>query len=246
MQMRLYLKYKKLMRGIEQPELDGFSSTCMADIIRRHRPGLALMHLTAFDSLGHRYGEEREDEALKVLDESFGRILDALGENARVILFSDHAQLSTHTSIIANDLLFNMGLIGKDNQGEYRAGESGSFIECSGGSAFFHAGTLNNTEKEKVKEAIAKNEGFKRWLKDDEMAEAGMDTDDIAAGFCAKEGYEYADYPRDEKAQHGYPLDYPGYKVFYALEGPGIKAETIKGGSLLDIAPLAKKILGIQ
>ena len=67
-----------------------------------------------------------------------------------------------------------------------------------------------------------------------------------AFGFCAEAGYCYAAFPRGHKAEHGYPADMPGYSVFYMARGFGLAPGVADGkGSLLDIAPLAAKKLGI-
>jgi hypothetical protein len=215
----------------------------MADILRDHRPGLALMHFTAYDSLCHQYGEDFGilDKALAVMDEELGRLLEAAGEEAAVILFSDHAQLSVEHTVLPNDILVDMGLLARDEAGAYRPGESGCFIECCGGAAFLHPGKLENIDP--LRRALEKSPGFGRWLREDEMRACGRG--ERPAGFSPLPGYQYEAYNTGEKGQHGYPTDYEDYKVFYALRSPSIcRGRQLKGGSLLDLAPLALRLLG--
>jgi hypothetical protein len=242
-QFCLWLRHRHLLEGIAQPARDRFAAACMADILRRHRPGLALMHFTAYDGLCHRHGEDFSvlDRALSVMDEELGKLLAAVGEETAVILFSDHAQLPAENTVLPNDILVEMGLLIRDGAGAYRSGESGCFIECCGGAAFIHPGKLENIEA--LRRKLEGSPGFNRWLREDEMCACGRG--DLPAGFCPLPHYQYEAYGAGEKGQHGYPLDYEGYKVFYAVRGPGIPGgRRLEGGSLLDIAPLALRFLG--
>ncbi|MDR2158725.1 MAG: ectonucleotide pyrophosphatase/phosphodiesterase [Treponema sp.] len=252
MQLRLWLRYRGLFDGIRQPALDRFALACMADILRRRRPKLALMHLAAYDSLCHLHGEDfdRLDGALDVLDEGLGVLLDAFGagDDTAVILFSDHAQLPVEKTIQPNGVLLEMGLLRRDGEGAFHPGESGCFIECCGGSAFFHPGTLPESEGGRAAMAVIRRRlegipGFHRWLGGDEMNECGRG--ELPFGFCALPGWACGEYDHGEKAQHGYPADYGGYRVFYAVRGRTVpRGKTLRGGSLLDIAPLALRLLG--
>jgi hypothetical protein len=244
MQLSLFLKHKHLMRGVQQPERDVFAAACMADILRTKAPDLALMHLTCYDSLCHEHGEDFDklEPALRVLDDSLAALIDAAGPQAAVIVFSDHAQLPVSVSLTLNDLLVDVGLLRKES-GLYRAGPSGCFIECCGGSAFLHAGSLTQGQIDDVRCLVEGSSGFNRFLSSDEMALCGRST--LPFGFCAAPGFQYTPCPHNEKAQHGYPLDYPDYKVFYSVRGPDVApGATLQGGSLLDIAPIALRLLG--
>jgi hypothetical protein len=254
MQLRLWLRYGNLFQGIRQPALDRFALACMTDMLRRHRPKLALMHLTAYDSLCHIHGEDfnKLDAALEVLDGGLGALLDAFeaggsGDTA-AILFSDHAQLPAETTVRPNSILLEMGLLRRDAEGAFHTGESGCFIECCGGSAFFHPGKLSENEEGRAAMAVIRRRleetpGFNRRLDEDEMNECGRG--DLPFGFCVLPGYTCDEYGHGEKAQHGYPAGYDGYRVFYAVRGGTVpKGKTLRGGSLLDIAPLALRLLG--
>jgi len=70
--------------------------------------------------------------------------------------------------------------------------------------------------------------------------------DNAAFGFCSQEGYSYDPFSSDHKAQHGFTLDMTDYNVFYMARGFGLTPGSVTtGGSLLDIAPLAAKRLGV-
>jgi hypothetical protein len=252
LQLSLFARYHRLLMGIAQPELDRFVTSCAAAILREKRPGLTLVHFTAYDTLCHAGGETAEvvDRAFSALDENLGVLLDAAGDDTAVIVFSDHAQIDVHTVLTPNDLLVNAGLLRKDRTG-YRLGgnsgngDTGAFFECAGGSAFLHGSGLASQTVEDARGIVMRSEGFNRFLTEDEMRECGHDR--LPFGFCAKRGYCYENYPKALKSQHGYPLDYERYAVFYLVRrkddnGMNIIEEK-NGGSLLDIAPLAKEIL---
>jgi hypothetical protein len=256
-QLDLWFRYRRLLDGISQPSLDRFTAACMADILRRRKPDLALVHFTAYDTLCHHYGEDFDklEPTLRVLDDGLGLLLDVLEEGGRdagdsgVILFADHAQLPLIKTILPNDILTDMGLLRKDRQGDYMPGKTGCFIECCGGSAFIHPGNLRDSgdSMTALRKHIEESPGFNRWLTHEEMETCGRGN--LPGGFCALPGWAYEAYDQGEKAQHGYPADYEDYRVFYALRGPSVglavpQGKTVDGGSLLDIAPLALRLLG--
>ncbi|MDR1785694.1 MAG: ectonucleotide pyrophosphatase/phosphodiesterase [Spirochaetaceae bacterium] len=244
-QFRLWRKYGRLLSGIKQPNLDRFSAACMSDLLRRNRPDLALVHLTAYDSLCHFFGPGTEEAhaALKVLDAALSSLLNAAGPEYDVILFSDHGQFPLSHEILPNDMLLEMGLLNKDDGGSYILQEEGCFFECCGGAAFFHGGSLGLEKIDVIRRELQGSPGFNRFLTPEELTEAGRERS--AFGCCAAEGFSYEVYPEGHKGQHGYPADYPNYGVFYAVRSAGArKGQVIHGGSLLDIAPIALKLLG--
>jgi hypothetical protein len=94
---------------------------------------------------------------------------------------------------------------------------------------------------------VERSKGFNRFLTKDELYESGYET--VPFGFCAKVGYSFSPAPsqKNEKANHGYTLDMPDYSVFYAVKGLGMRrGRTVKGGSLLDIASLVARRLGLE
>jgi hypothetical protein len=202
--------------------------------------------LIAVDDYCHRYGldSSKLDEACAAMDRNLGLLLEAAGEQQDVLLFSDHGQMSVHTHLTPNEVLVEMGHLLCREDG-YHSGESGCFIECCGGSAFFHAGTLEQQYIDEVRLAISQSRGFDRFLTDAEMCESGY-SGHAAFGFAAQSGYCYDAYAGKEKANHGYPLDTPGYGVFYMHRGAGVESGVTQGGSLLDITPLVASRLGID
>lgn len=245
LQLRLALRHRHLLRGIAQPWRDEFVTACMADILRTKRPGLALMHLTAYDSLCHQHGKNYDalQIAFASLDKNLNTLLQAAGDDTSVIVFSDHGQLPVHTSVLPNDTLVHMGLLHKTND-EYAPGDAGCFFECAGGSAFLHAGGLDESRMQAVRAEAQSLPGFARFLWPEEMRQSGHS--ELPFGFCVLPGFSLDAVPGHEKANHGYPLDYDNYQVFYAVRAPGHAPGTTTGGSLLHLAGIAADILGLD
>lgn len=246
LQLKMFLRHGKRLDGTKQPALDSFSTACMTDILREYKPGLAMIHLTAYDTLCHLYGKGSPELkiAYESLDHHLALLLEAAGEQEDVILFSDHSQINVHTVLDPNAALVSAGYLRRDkNSGQYLPGESQCFIECCGGSAFFHPGSLSPCHIGKVRQMIEQSEGFRRFLHPEELLTGGQGK--VAFGFCAKAGYDYsASCAPKEKANHGYPLDMPDYTVFYMVRGDCPPGNFTGEGSLLDIAPLAARHLG--
>ncbi|MCL2243464.1 MAG: ectonucleotide pyrophosphatase/phosphodiesterase [Treponema sp.] len=242
LQIIMFLRYGKIMKGYKQPELDNFTTACMTDILRKKKPGLALVHLTAYDAICHDNGPGsiELETAYEALDKNLASLLNAADED--VILFSDHSQINVHTVTDPNIMLVKEKLIHQTDNG-YLPSQYNCFYECCGGSAFFHAGALSNNQIDELRLLAGQSEGFRRFLTSGEMCETGRE--DAAFGFCAKSGFCYEISGTEKKGNHGYPLDMPDYKVFYMARGCGLKPGTVTGGSLLDIAPLVLRHLNI-
>ena len=245
LQLLMLLRHWKLLKGLDQPARDNFAAACMADILRKRKPGLALMHLTAFDSICHKYGRTSDElnEAFEALDRNLAILLEAAGDRD-VMILSDHSQIDVRNPTEPNRILVEAGLMGREEDA-WIPGESGCFIECCGGTAFFHAGSLPESKIAQVREQIEQSEGFRRFLSAEEMSDSGYG--DTAFGFCARAGYSFLAFGPGHKAEHGYPPDMPDYDIFYMARGFGLPPGTVaSGGSLLDIAPLAAGRLGIK
>ncbi|WP_180270640.1 alkaline phosphatase family protein [Sporanaerobium hydrogeniformans] len=231
LQLKEFLRHKKVLKGIQQPQLDQFSTLVMCDIIKEKQPDLMLLHLTAYDSLCHQYGKDSKKlkEAYEALDANLGKLLAVIDEETTVIFFSDHGQLNVHQCIQPNIYLRERGI-----------SEEEAYIECCGGSAFFHAYNCSEATVVQMKEHLRGTQGFNRFLTTEEMQLCGRG--DLPFGFCAKVGYFYERREIQEKGNHGYPLDYPHYKVFYGVRGKRFEqGKVLKGGSLLDLTALIAK-----
>lgn len=244
LELEYIARFRQLLNGIRQPQLDHFASTCMEHMLRKKKPDLALVHLTAYDGLCHKYGpgNPKLERAFESLEESLERLLGAITEDTNVLLFSDHSQFPVNNSILPNDLLVEMGHMKKDDSGNYQYDEC--YFECCGGSAFLHPGKLGTEEIAGVKRKIANIIGFNRFLTDREMERGGRK--ELPFGFCVHPGWNCEIFKGHKRGEHGYPVDYDDYSVFYMVSGPAFTEGIVEhGGSVLDIAPLAATVLGV-
>jgi predicted AlkP superfamily pyrophosphatase or phosphodiesterase len=202
LQLKLFLKHRKLIDGIKEPNLANFATACMVDILRKYRPGLALIHLITYDSFCHQYGKDTKElkTAYDTLNRNMALLLVAAKDEHDIIIFSDHNQINVDTVLTPNEILYKMGLLGFNGE-EYLAGETGCFIECFGGSAVFHAMALTPDKIAAVRQEIMAMEGFERFLTDEELKISGYGNQTF--GFSAKTGYSFEPYPTEHKATHG-------------------------------------------
>lgn len=239
-QLISYLLHRKLLRGIEQPERDRFAAASMLDAIRLIHPDLMLLHLTAYDSLCHEFGRGSEQTmmALREMDTNLGVLADASGPDTAVIVFSDHAQLNVHTAVDPNRILEMFGFLTYHENGTV-TDERAVFQNCDGSSFLFNR-TLDEDLVRLVQDAVLADPAVERLLTDAEMEESGY-AGKAAFGICAKPGY-YFKATNDEKATHGYPTDYPDYRVFFAVSEPQPAPET---QSILEVTKTALRLLGL-
>ena len=246
LQAHMLLKYGKLLggKGINQPEIDFFSTACMTYILKKKAPVLAMMHLTAYDFICHKHGLNSPalEAAYEAIDKNLDALLDAANERYDILLFSDHSQLPAANPILPNLLLAERSYIRTDESGEYMPGEC--FFECCGGSAFLHPGELSLEQIAELKDAVQTLEGFGRILNTDEMDMCGRAQ--FPFGFAALPGWACEAYQSTEKANHGYPADYNNYKVFYLCYGDGFKPGLIHGGTLLELTTHAAATLDLD
>jgi len=247
LQAACMFRHGHLLSGIEQPQVDHFTTACAADLLAKKKPNLALVHLTAYDSLCHKNGPGTEG-ALKgadSLDWSLGVLLEAAGPEYSVLVFSDHSQLPVQKEILLNEYLVKRGLLTRAGGGGDVPGKDKCFFECCSGSAFFWGGALSSDTKIAIKDEVSHDEGFGRFLREDELSEAGRQKADF--GIAAKPLFVYEVCEEHYKGQHGYPTDYAHYDVFYALRSDFSETGAVfRGGSLLDIKNLALRALGLS
>ena len=242
-QLYSYLRHRNMLRGIEQPERDRFAAASMGDIISLGHPDLMLMHLTAYDSMCHKYGKgtPETDDALREMDMMLGMLADRAGFSegkTTVIVFSDHSQLNVHTAVDPNRILDVLGYLRYKEDGTVT--DARAFFQNCDGSSFCFNRELDEDQLELVKNAVLADTAVERLLSDEEMAESGY-AGQAAFGVCAKRGF-YFNPVNLEKATHGYPTNYPDYDVFFAVSESWPEPES---RSILDVTKAARKILEI-
>ena len=214
-QIRAMRHFGHKLSGIEQPQLDDFTSAVAADLLRRKKPDLTLVHLLAYDGLRHKFGMSAGLEAARLsLDESLGRLMDAAPTNARFIVFSDHSHLDVQHNI------------------DLRPIYSDALYEQCGGCAFFTRAVQD----------IENQPWFGRYLTQDEMNVSGYAAR-AAFGVAAKPGYSLS--RGKYAANHGYPADYENYQVFFAASNLRHGMENLPHGDIRNVAALIARELDL-
>ncbi len=220
--------------------LDVFTAAIACNTIERKKPDLTMVHLLNADSNKHDYGPEtpQATEALHNLDARLGDLLASvektgMSDSTSVIVFSDHNCCPVHTSVSPNELLKEAGLSYSD-----------AFFHTAGGTCFLRL--YNRDRLREITDFVMefqKKPFIARLLNPDEMYTSGADSDFIY-GFSAAPGYCFGEHL---KGQHGYTLDRDLYHTFYLAAGNRVpESEVKKGGSLLNICPLAVDLLELD
>jgi predicted AlkP superfamily pyrophosphatase or phosphodiesterase len=253
-QLKEFLRHGKKLQGIAQPNLDDFVTAVSVDVLREKKPDLTMVHLTIYDDYFHRYGLDDYylRKAASSLDRSLGQLVEAAGEDIKIILFSDHGQLPVFGMADPNLLLV-----------KHRV--PGHFI-LSGGCAFYcpqgrELDTLLRNSPlgiylpefqedddfvpghREMREDLTKQRWFNRYLTDQEMEDSGF-FPISSFGVAAKVGWCFSSGKTLYKGNHGYPVDYEDYQVFY-----GVSSQTpgrYEGGQITDITALVAETLQIS
>lgn len=234
------------LRGANVASLDNLTTRALCTALRTHRPDLSLLHLIDVDDTKHHHGPGGKDAlaALRRHDERLGLIISAadsaFGEYGwSMIVFSDHGCLPVERAEEPNDFLRGKGLIFKQGRHE----QFDAFFDNAGGSTFLkvlNTGRLD--EITRFADEFEKLPFVGRRLEAAELERAGLGGE-FLCGFEAAEGVCFG---AKELGQHGYSLRHKDYQAFYAAVGDGIPAnEEQQGGCIVDICPLAARLLGL-
>ncbi|OJF77383.1 MAG: hypothetical protein BKP49_02665 [Treponema sp. CETP13] len=181
-----FLRHKKLLDGVNQPQLDSFAIHCAQDIISKKNPDLFIIHLTIYDSMCHKYGRLSDESkfALHFLDDCLGvlikecqKINKKVGDpedSTQFVIFSDHAQLDVSKNINPNKILADKGFLSMHPVENTTFGNSASrinnwrcFFQYSGGSAFFF--TAPTKGEKRSEEKGDKSENYRIGLSSSEL-----------------------------------------------------------------------------
>lgn len=263
--INMELKYGRILNGVQQPNLDDFSTMCAIDTIKRKKPNLLLLHLIDLDDTKHKHGTDGTEieYAIKHMDKRLGDIIKAVDDagildDTVFLVVGDHGQFNVNYKVHLNNLLKENNLIVEKNGNKvWRA-----FFQSTGGSAYLH---IKQGDKEAEKLAI---EVIKKAMEEDkhgieffyfrhELEKFNVHKS-IKYMVEAKKGYSFEDSLSDvtiedlgrkgiKYATHGYLPDKDNYKCNFVISGKEIKNEYDIGNiEMVDIAPTMAKILGIN
>lgn len=255
----LFKRYRQLLDGIKQPNLDDFVTKSVIHTIKKHAPELMLVHFTDLDTARHDHGVNSPVAfaAIDRLAVRFGEITAALKaqklyDDTTIVILGDHYQLDYHTKVPLNDLIAADGWLQLvDN----KVVNWLALAKSNGGSAYVYVkdSLVNKIELKKFLNTLASNpdNGIERILTGAQAAKLGADRK-CAFMLEAKKGYVFTDSigggDKGKKADHGYhPTKKSNYATFYAMTGPGVAENVVVDAmSLIDIAPTWAKLLGLE
>lgn len=115
----------------DHPAYDEFEIYCAAEIIRRYKPNLVMIHPGYVDGERHRTGlfSDVVNNSIAVTDKWIGMLFDAVREagiedSTDFIVLSDHGHLNVQRTICPNVLLADEGLIKVDANGSILSWEA--------------------------------------------------------------------------------------------------------------------------
>ncbi|MNO38937.1 Alkaline phosphatase PhoD precursor [compost metagenome] len=263
--IEMELKYGRIRKGIQQPDLDDFTTKCAIETIKRKKPNLLMIHLIDLDDAKHVYGTDSDEvkQVITRMDKRLGDIMQAVEEagikdDTILLVLGDHGQFNVRYKVHLNNLLQEKGLIyEKNGEMKWRA-----YFQCGGGAAYLH---IKDGDEEAEQLALAV---IRDAMKDDasgiEELFAREALDHLHAGKStkymleAKRGYCFdeslgeptmvdLDKQGIKYATHGYSPDKEDYRCNLVISGCDVQSDYQIGDlKMVDIAPTMAKILGIE
>jgi len=256
--LELLLKFGKLLKGIEEPELDNFVQASLLHTIKKYRPDLTLVHYLDLDKCRHEYGYAAPEafRAMERIDARIGELIKVLKaegiyDETAIIILGDHSQIDVHTSIYLNERFEEDGFIVKEN-GKLKSWRLYA-KPCDGSCYIF----INENEEESFSEEIyeylytiqgEKKSGISKIYTGEEAKKFGA-SDKCSYMLEARIGYYFAENRSNKqfKAAHGYLPTIPSYQTVFMAAGKGIRKNIqVSNVSLVDEAPTIAKLLGID
>jgi predicted AlkP superfamily pyrophosphatase or phosphodiesterase len=234
-------------------------------ILRTHRPGLALLHLTHVDSVEHSKGPRTPEAyaAIKAADEQVRTVWEEVQRDypgrATLVIVSDHGFSPVERLVLPNVSLRDAGLV------EVKAGKAtGGAVHVvgQGGAALVYV--VDNLHREsvikKVEQMFAGAEGIGDIAGPQELKLHGIarPQDDPRAPdlvLFAREGYSFDESAsgsaatiarRELRGSHGHDENLPCMYATFIAWGSGIKPQTRLGEIRnADVAPTIARLLDL-
>ncbi len=262
-------KYLHMRVLRKHPETAYFSTSVAAEIIRKYKPDILMLHVANIDNYRHKSGVFSElvtkglDEADNMLGMIIGAVKDAgVFEETNFVITSDHGQINKTRHINLNCLFAQNGLIQTDSDGEIT--DWSAWSQSSGMSAQIYLknpndeknyGCVYNLLKEKCKEglwgisAVYTKEEFNKMHLDGEFSFM-VETDGYTAFKNDWKNTPAVNLPLTNcgcvGAEHGFHPD-KGPRPPFIAYGPDIlRGVVLPEAELVNGAPTYAKIMGVN
>ncbi|HEV8615102.1 MAG TPA: ectonucleotide pyrophosphatase/phosphodiesterase [Methylomirabilota bacterium] len=234
-----------------------------ADVVRRHDPGLLMLHFLCVDSFQHLYGPRSPEAywAIQYVDGLIDRFLGSLpaqaADRSTIFVVSDHGFLAATREVRPNVRLRRLGALRVDSDGRM-TGEA-RFVMNHGAGGLYRLAADARAAGDLAAE-IAKMEGVSAAWTSAEYAALGLpapaDNPFVAdVTFEAAPGYSFGDTATGEDEHgppkylgtHGQRPTYPDNLAFFLATGAGIaRGREIDAMRSRDVAPTVARVLGID
>ncbi len=237
--------------------LDENSTRIAGYIIRTYKPALLALHLINVDDMQHEYGRDADSVQLVVAnaDHCIGQLLEAIDragikDSTTIIITGDHGFMDIQQTIFPNVWLAKNGFInGKEWKAKFHSGRGSGFLRLydpNDKTTLNSVKAMLNVLPDSVRNmfTIIEKEELQRLGAYSDAVLTIVPKDGISVGASSK---GEAIRPAAQKGTHGYLPANPKMKTGFIVYGAGIRKGTvISEMSLLDIAPLIAKLLGID
>jgi predicted AlkP superfamily pyrophosphatase or phosphodiesterase len=254
-----------LLDGKAQPAEDRFSTTVAAEIIERFKPDLLLTHPAFVDSQRHHHGLFAPEvaEAVRTVDGFVGLLIEAADragilEETNFIVLGDHGHLAVERSIALNARFVEAGLIELDSKGtvsrwkarSHAAGHSAQIHLKDAGDRLLHAQVEALLRRWALEEGSGIAEIFTRAETQERFALSGpfsfMVEGDGRTQFIDDWRQPIVRPLEHPSSNHGH-LPHRGPQPPLLAMGPAFRQGAVLDEcSLLDLAPTAAEILGLE
>ncbi|HVU89887.1 MAG TPA: ectonucleotide pyrophosphatase/phosphodiesterase [Pirellulales bacterium] len=234
-------------------------------ILERHKPGLALLHLTHVDYQQHVKGPRTDDAyaAMAAADEQVRLVWETVkrvyGARATLIVISDHGFSPVERLVMPNVILKEAGLL--DVEGD-KVREGATHVIVQGGAALVYIDERENRAAlvDRVRKALSGKEGVAKIVAaadfaDHRLAQPAVEPRSPDFLLLAEEGWSFGDSaigpptiaaPPGRKGAHGHDEHLPAMDAVFVAWGRGIKAGThLERVSNIDVAPTVARLLNL-
>lgn len=267
-------KFGKMLNGVEEPNLDNFSTEAIGYVIKAKKPNLVLLHLNEVDHTRHKLGFNAPelDEVFLRMNDRINKIINSVKEagiyeDTAFVILGDHGFADVDYKICLNTEFAKKGLINLDKSGNIK--EWKAYSNYCDGSVQIKIKDKKSTEV--VKTIIyelqnLKPSPIKKVYTKEEAEREKRVIGDFDFMIEASDGY-YFDNDWNAKevinkivksrlrineydyfvATHGYDPMRKNYRTFFAAAGPSIKKGfSVPEIKLIDEGPTMARILGLN
>lgn len=263
-QIKMFLKFFKLIKRIAEPYLDNFIHAAYLYSIENYNADINMIHYIDLDYERHRYGFNSKEAniALERLDRRLGDIIKTLKkcgkyEDAVIVILGDHSSIDGENNIYLNTLFYKLNYLEKLNKnkvGKYKIVSK----SCDGSSYIYADKNIKDEEIIKIIKPLEERGILEKIYNNKEIIKLGADP---SARFMleAKRGYFFKNEIMDriiipvKEAKtyinnHGYsPYLKEDYETVFFISGKGIKkGKWIDYMRLVDEGPTFAKIMGFE